>query len=906
MRRYLWARLHHQLGRSIALLLGIIVATTSFTVLTGTSHTRQLRTVGTARGNYQSAYDILVRPKGSTSTLERARGLVRPNYLSGIFGGISLKQYATISHLNGVQVAAPIAMIGYIVPTVAIITRVPETLSRAPRQLYRVDRSWSFDRGLSRAPDAGSYVYETRSALSTGPALGSATTERVAGRDVAVCQNIGVEHVGGPFDLTERTDLGCFSSNASTQQPGIQPEVRTLWSFPVLIAAIDPAAEAKLDGVNKAVVSGRYLRSSDSLESVNRAGGAGLALPVLSPTRTFDDEQLNLVTHRLPGSAAAAVLTRPLAQRTVASRFGAAAGTVVDRARVSSATAYRQLLASTKSPTTTNNGDGGVQDIFTPGPVGYDTLRDGTLRPRTVTNPPSIWACKICQNGYVAAPIPSADTQFRTVRAHPNKNLYTTPLLHTVGEFDPSRLPGFSALSAVPLETYAPPTAAPGNAAARQSLHGRELLPSSNLGGYLQQPPLMLTSLGALPGLAANFAHGVAADPISVIRIRVAGGHGLNAQSRARVNAVAAAITNDTGLDVDVTIGSSPAPQPVALPAGRFGRPPLALREGWSRKGVALAIVNAVDHASVLLFTLILLVCALFVANAAGAAVRTRHTELGVLACLGWRTGRLFSAVLTEVALIGLVAGCLGTVLALPLSSAFGLSVSPARAALAVPAAVGLALLAGLLPATRASRSDPGAAVRPPVLGVRRGHAPRSVPGLALSNLMRSLGRSLLGALSLAVGICALTLLLALSLAFHGQIVGTLLGNAIAVQTRSVDYVAAAVTVLLGALAIADVLYLNMQERATELATLRAVGWPDRTITWLVTLEGTGIGLAGSIAGAGAGLAGAAVFTHSLSGQLLAITAACAAAGTVIATAAAATTAAAIGRGRLVQTLAEE
>ena len=32
----------------------------------------------------------------------------------------------------------------------------------------------------------------------------------------------------------------------------------------MLIAAIDPAAEAKLDGLNKALVSGRYLTENES------------------------------------------------------------------------------------------------------------------------------------------------------------------------------------------------------------------------------------------------------------------------------------------------------------------------------------------------------------------------------------------------------------------------------------------------------------------------------------------------------------------------------------------------------------------------------------------------------------------------------------------------------------------
>ncbi len=178
--------------------------------------------------------------------------------------------------------------------------------------------------------------------------------------------------------------------------------------------------------------------------------------------------------------------------------------------------------------------------------------------------------------------------------------------------------------------------------------------------------------------------------------------------------------------------------------------------------------------------------------------------------------------------------------------------------------------------------------------------------GLAVTNLLRAPGRSLLGALALAIGICALTLLLAFTLAFRGQVVGTLLGNAIAVQTRPADYISATVTVLIGAFAVADVLYLNIRERASELATLRALGWHEATLSRLITIEGAGMGLAGSVLGAGAGLAAAAVFTGSLPPQLFTAALVSAVAGTLIATLAAVLPASVLGRLANAQALAEE
>jgi hypothetical protein len=217
---------------------------------------------------------------------------------------------------------------------------------------------------------------------------------------------------------------------------------------------------------------------------------------------------------------------------------------------------------------------------------------------------------------------------------------------------------------------------------------------------------------------------------------------GIDDVSRERVRRAAEAIQRRTGLEVDLTIGSSLAPRTIALPAGLHRRPALTLEEPWIRKGVGVAILDAVDRKSLVLFGLILVVCMLFVANATAAAVRARRTELGVFVALGWGTGRLFGAVLWELGTVGV-----------------------------------------LRPAVQAGH----------------GGRPHGVAGLAALNLRRVPGRTGFAALSLAVGVCALTLLLATTLAFRGVRVGSLLGDLVSVRVRAVDYVAVVTTILLGA-----------------------------------------------------------------------------------------------------------
>ena len=136
MRRLAWSQLRFRTRRALALLAGMLVATTAFTVLTAAARTAQIRTIGTVNAHFQPAYDILVRPAGARSRLESATGTVQPDFLSGIYGGITMSQWNQISRIGGVQVAAPIAMVGYTFMNAQFPVRLPAAdVAKPGRQL---------------------------------------------------------------------------------------------------------------------------------------------------------------------------------------------------------------------------------------------------------------------------------------------------------------------------------------------------------------------------------------------------------------------------------------------------------------------------------------------------------------------------------------------------------------------------------------------------------------------------------------------------------------------------------------------------------------------------------------------------------------------------------------------------
>ena len=880
MGRLAWSQLRFRGTRALALLAGMMLAASAFTVLTAASRTAQLRTVGTVAAHFRPAFDILVRPRGSRTALEAGSGTVQPNFLSGIYGGISMAQYHRIQQIPGVQVAAPIAMVGYTLIRIFMPVLLPAADSARPgRQLYRYATTWVSAGGTTRIAQPASYLYLTPDRLGLD-GQGDSYEILPGGSRVTVCPGPGP--AGNPFGPAAQSSGSCWSKiNGSAgafviSEPRHRVFATVDWSFPMLIAAVDPAAEAKLDGLNLAVTSGRYLRE-------NEGGATGpddqASFPVLAAASSGIGEVAVTRVQRLAAPAAPVTLS---ASRMAAE--AAAPGQTVLTSVISAQQAYRQVLEVTTNPGNAEL----VGEYWTAGPVSYLRAGGGILTPVQARNPLSLWQPRQATTALYAPPMDETDSQYRPLQAHVSGG--GALLAELVGEFDQARVRSFDPLSQVPLGPYQPITAAPADAASRKALGGGDLLPSLNLGGYVSQPAQLITTLAALPGLVNSLDSGGnphASDPLSVIRVRVAGITGPNAVSLERIREVAQQIAVSTGLDVDIVTGSSPTPTAISLPSGRFGQPRLELTEGWVKKGIALAILTAVDKKSAVLFTLILVVCVLFVANAATAAVRGRRRELGVLACLGWTRSRLFAAVLGELAAIGLAAGVLGAVAALPLSATFGLRASPGRAALAVPIAVVVAVVSGALPAWLAARADPLAAVRPPVLAVRRGRQPGGITALAIVNVARAPGRAMVGVISLAVGVTGLTLLTAVTAAFRGVVVGSLLGDAVAVQVRGVDYAAVAATVALGVLAVADVVFLNIRERAAELATIRAFGWRESSLARLVVTEGAVIGIAGSLAGGALGLAGAAEFAGQLPARLL-VTAAAAVTAGVLVTAAAA------------------
>lgn len=850
-------QLRYRPGRGAGLGAGILAAAAGFCLLTSSVDTEQANVHATVDANLWPPYDILVRPAGTAASPTPegvvASGLVPDTYLSGIYGGITESQYSQISRLTGVGVAAPVAVLGYVLQVEEIPVDVTKYVSGGGDHLLRLSVTRSTDSGATVFPTSDeSYLLVTGKDVTSVLKPQSATDGLPGGTVSSGGPGIGGQTVclGG---LSDTQDLEIQYQVSSCFGRGSGPvQAYLVWSIPMLVAGIDPVAENRLDGLGSAIVGGRYLGAGEGATLTE--SGAYASVPVLADTtlNAADD-----ATVRIESVDPVPVLSHAgsIGQDALDAEVDGEPAAVLGAVKVSEQDAYDRLLLPSAELHT-------VFGYWTAGQASVASGAGGAVTVKTAAQAPAdVWDSRFeGDTGTVIPPIDVQDTAFRGLTEYvPGATAANTVVgLDVVGTFDPSRVRGSRSdgSTQAALDIYAPATASGADAASRAALGGRPLEPNSNIAGYLQQPPTLLTTLGALSEFGPqNFPGADDSAPISVIRVKVSGLTGSDRQKLNRVAEVAYEIHKATGLSTDVMAGSSAQNVDVSLPAGKYGRPALSLVQAWTGEGVGIIVLDAVDRMSLLLFLVVLLATALFLANGVNAAVRARRREIGVLRALGWSGWAVFRSILGEVAVLGAIAGVLGTGLSSALVAALSLKVPWDRVALVTPVAVALAVGVGWLPAWRAARGRPTDVIAGSAAKARRAPGVHGVPGMILASLLRAPWRAATGAAALGISVVTLSILLSLNARFGAQIGDSALSGLVDLQARSVDYLSAAFAVLIGAASVADTVYLGMRERAAEFAMLSAHGWRRTHVARVALGEALAIGVIGAGFGALAAVA---------------------------------------------------
>ncbi|MBP3041190.1 ABC transporter permease [Bacillaceae bacterium Marseille-Q3522] len=94
----------------------------------------------------RGSYDLLVRPQGTEHELEKTDGIVPENYLSFGQGGISRSQWETIKNRPDIEIAAPVASLGYFTGIKSNVGFVP------PEQATRYQMEYVTSDGVHNYP----------------------------------------------------------------------------------------------------------------------------------------------------------------------------------------------------------------------------------------------------------------------------------------------------------------------------------------------------------------------------------------------------------------------------------------------------------------------------------------------------------------------------------------------------------------------------------------------------------------------------------------------------------------------------------------------------------------------------------------------------------------------------------
>jgi len=827
---------------------------------------------------WRTTYDILVRSPEYVTEIEKQYGLVEANHLSGTPGGITMAQYELIRDLPDVEVAAPIAMLGYI-PRDTIRLSIRDLL---PTGIYRVTASAAVWDGYEflEASLPGPYyaLYYHQDIYSEFQTYVPSDEQRRAFHEeyLRLDLRLGGAQDGWGFTIS----IPQFDDR-------------------LLIAAIDPEQEAALMHLDQMLVGDNSVYLSDDFPRLYSNIDA-IIIPVLLNLHDYVEQTMTVrlelvmeLSEERDGPSLYEQLSAiegPEAYQSLPSQVVWEDSIQLSRQRQVVGMIMNYVNGEFVDPTSYLRGYGGMLEV--PAPVEYQVVEEplASLPEDALVLRASPLGLTAAQEGFASyVPITEDEIEyletflwqqppevvFRELAPSGELPRDIDVSLQGLFEIDPLLALGGASPNQVPLETYLTPLVtlkydAQGNPIEPPAT----LRPTLNSAGYLVAPPDILTTLdGARFLLEESCLEWVAIDEypvrricsdvredfISAIRVRVAGVDELTPESQAKIEAVAEQIFEQTGLHVDIMVGSSPQPVLVNIP-GYEDVPELGyVEELWVKKGVSTLISQGMNRADRLLFGVMLLVCGLFLFNANYVGMLGRVPEFGLMQALGWRKRTLFGTLLGEALLLGGLSGTLGALVVYAIVLFFDLTVPVERIALLIPLGGAVFLVGGLLPAWRASRTAPTEAIQAgETVSERRTPGGRSLLGYAASGMLRRPARTLATGLGLAVAAGLLVFLLLVLEGLGGSLYGTLLGAWVRTQVQSYHLMMGGVALLASALGIAVVMLQNVAGRRREIGLLVALGWRRRDLLRVFLMEGGMIGFFGGLLGT---VVGALVFT---------------------------------------------
>lgn len=746
-------------------LIGVAVLSAGLSVMSLLTDSIRGTVVRAYEQTWRSPYDILAHmPLDGTPQGD----LTEPNILTTLPPGITQAQLEEVRKVPGVEVAAPVAVVGHV--------------QAGPSYLFP----------SADLPHPGGGIYRI--------------TSQVTSTDTLVPEAMREEYVVALPDPRTGQLPDQVPDGALLLDAGQRVSLVISAQIPTLLVGVDPEAEDKLVGLNKALTEGRYLRSADGVDTRQVGSRPVPVIPVLVNTFGLRGMTYSLTVEELDAGGR---VKRKVAERTLA---GDELLTAIEEGEVALHRVYGQSGTLTYTPVRSPHPDR-WPDAFAMRPASVDLQSllaySGPVSPQT----------SVTAGTPVRPWTPGADDQifYYAIR----------------GYFDSSRLDvAKDPDSQLPLMTYRP-------AEALLVLDGdlrpvnppRRIAGSLSPTGFLSSPPALLTTLEAARGLAGENA-------VNAIQVKVAGADHFTPEVVARVHDIAAEIERRTGLVAEVTMGSSPMKVLVQVPGPGPGESAGWIEVPWIHKDAAMTVVQQVEFGYSGYIAVVLIVGALYALTTALTGVTARRREVGVALAVGWPGRYLGRIAAGEQMLFAVVAGVLAA-----FSAAVG-GAGPRMVGGVFAVSLVLYLPACIAAGWAAAATPPGAALRWGDTAPGR----RVLPGtgilpLAISSLLGRPLRTCLTGIAIALPTGLITVLAFTAGHLDGVLYTTLTGQYAALKVGPLQFAAGAVALLVAATAAFDLIRQNAVDHRDERALLHALGWPHRWIAGTMVAEGVLLGV---------------------------------------------------------------
>ncbi|MCF6411579.1 ABC transporter permease [Pseudalkalibacillus salsuginis] len=711
-----------------------------------------------------------------------------------------MEQYETIKKMDSVEIAAPIAMIGFTLNDVQL-----DHVDLKEPGVYRLKVSEKNNNGAFLDKDEGTFYF--------------------------------TEGKWKPAGLGKEYGVGEFDGNLN-------------YGSYLLLAGIDPEAEARLVGLDNAVITNgnsHYFTKEDIpheytvLDTIKET-----SIPVLISNKEYVDSEITYEIERLDFPFE--LNEQGKTMESIKKNGGEAYlqkqnGIVIEKRSFTTDQALEKIITNIMESHDSNENRFNLVALK-PSPVEYRPIKSPfqdrwpfsyEITPYTL---PEDSFLKVNQAYRQVKPFGEGFNDWLRLKTEP------------IGVFDPAELNlSKDPLTELPMETYFP-------AKAKLVMDGDEtpvnppktMKPINNPYGFLTKPPTMLTTLEAAEKVLGD-------QPIASIRIKVNGVNELNKESEKILKEVADEIEKETGLLADITLGSSPQPALTHVP-GIEGKTNLGwVEQPWIKLGSSISIFKETKVGASSFIITVILVAIVYVFSSNLIMMYVRKKEYAVLLSLGWRPNQLSKLLFAESTILGSIVSVISWLILGYIYLLNDIETSTGRIILIGVFGLLIYWFGTLVPAILVRKIKPYESMKAgEISNGKRYFKSQTAIAISMNYMMTKWKRSLLSIFSIALPSAMLIFFIFVTFRLKGVMYATWLGQYVALEIGTMHYLAMGIAMAIAILTTLEIIWQNVAERQPEYAVLKALGWRDATVRSTILFEGGVNGLIAGVIGFGIAL----------------------------------------------------